>query len=449
VTGWYLLITLGLLVANGFFVAAEFALTAARWTRLEELADGGNSRARVALSSIRELSFMLAGAQLGITMASLGLGYVAEPAVARLIEAALHTVVEIPEGALHSISLAIALAIVVFLHMVIGEMAPKNIAISEAETTALWLAVPFRLYANVFRPFIAVLNALANRSLRLFEVEPQNEIFSKHTAEEIGSMVEESAKQGMMREFEHRLLSGAVALGERDAASVMVPRTEMTAVPVTSTPEDIERVVLETGHSRIPLYTRDVDDIAGFFHAKDLLRIPDDRRAEPISRKYIRQMLVVPESRKLRPLLVDMRRRRQHLALVVDEHGGTSGVVTLEDLLEELVGEIRDETDVAELGIDRVGQGHFVVPGSLHIADVADYLGLVLPEGEYETIAGFLMDRLGRIPKRRDVVEHKGWKLRVRQMQRRRVVQVIVEEPPRTVLSETSEKKAQQARRSV
>jgi CBS domain containing-hemolysin-like protein len=356
VTGWYLLITLGLLVANGFFVAAEFALTAARWTRLEELADGGNSRARVALSSIRELSFMLAGAQLGITMASLGLGYVAEPAVARLIEAALHTVVEIPEGALHSISLAIALAIVVFLHMVIGEMAPKNIAISEAETTALWLAVPFRLYANVFRPFIAVLNALANRSLRLFEVEPQNEIFSKHTAEEIGSMVEESAKQGMMREFEHRLLSGAVALGERDAASVMVPRTEMTAVPVTSTPEDIERVVLETGHSRIPLYTRDVDDIAGFFHAKDLLRIPDDRRAEPISRKYIRQMLVVPESRKLRPLLVDMRRRRQHLALVVDEHGGTSGVVTLEDLLEELVGEIRDETDVAELGIDRVAE---------------------------------------------------------------------------------------------
>jgi CBS domain containing-hemolysin-like protein len=430
VTGWYLLITLGLLVANGLFVAAEFALTASRWTRLEEMAAQGNNRARVALSSIRELSFMLAGAQLGITMASLALGYVAEPAIADLIQDALHGIVDIPSGVLHSISLAIALTIVVFLHMVIGEMAPKNIAISEAETTALWLAVPFRLYANLFRPFIGVLNAIANGTLRLLGVEPQDEIFSKHTAEEIGSMVEESAKQGMMREFEHRLLSGAVALGERDAASVMVPRTEMTALPVISTPEQIERVVVETGHSRLPLYGRDIDNIAGFFHAKDLLRVPAADRAVPISRKYIRQMLVVPESRKLRSLLVEMRRTRQHLALVVDEHGGTSGVVTLEDLLEELVGEIRDEYDVGELGIEQLGEDRWVVPGSLHITDAADHLGLNLPEGEYETIAGFIMDRLGRIPKRRDVVEHEGWKLRVRQMHRRRVVQVVVEAPP-------------------
>jgi len=429
-TGRYLLITLALLIANGFFVAAEFALTAARWTKLEALAEGGNSRAKVALSSVRELSFMLAGAQLGITMASLGLGYVAEPAVARLIEGALDGLVDLPAGALHTISLATALTIVVFLHMVIGEMAPKNIAISEAERTALWLAVPFRFYANLFRPFIALLNALANASLRLMRIEPQEEIFSKHTAEEIGSMVEESAKQGMLREFEHRLLTGAVALSERDAASVMVPRTEMTALPVTATPAEIERVVLETGHSRLPLYGRDVDDVAGFFHAKDLLRIPDEKRGDPIARRYIRQMLVVPEQRKLRPLLVDMRRRRQHLGLVVDEHGGTSGVVTLEDLMEELVGEIRDETDVAELGIERVGGGRYLVPGSLHVTDAADALGLSLPEGEYETIAGFIMDRLGRIPKRRDVVEHAGWKLRVRQMHRRRVVQVVLEAPP-------------------
>ena len=428
-TGTYLAVTVILLIVNGFFVAAEFALTAARWTKLEEMAAGGNSRARVALSSIRELSFMLAGAQLGITMASLALGYVAEPAIAHLIEGALDNVVDIPSGVLHTISLALALTIVVFFHMVIGEMAPKNIAISEAETTALWLAVPFRLYANLFRPFIAVLNAVANGTLRLLGVEPQDEIFSKHTAEEIGSMVEESAKQGMLREFEHRLLTGAVALSERDAASVMVPRTEMTALPVTTTPEDIERVVLETGHSRIPLFGRDLDNVAGFFHAKDLLRIATSARDEPISRKYIRQMLVVPESRELRPLLVDMRRRRQHLALVVDEHGGTSGVVTLEDLLEELVGEIRDEYDIGEIGIERLGEGRYVIPGSLHITDAADHLGLHIPEGEYETVAGFLMDKLGRIPKRRDVIEHAGWKLRVRQMHRRRVVQVVAEAP--------------------
>ena len=173
-TATYLIITVGLLLANGFFVAAEFALTAARWTKLEEMASGGNARARTALASIRELSFMLAAAQLGITMASLALGFVAEPAVAGLLERVIHNVIEIPSGALHTVSLVISLAIVVFLHMVIGEMAPKNLAISEPERTALWLAIPFRLYANLFRPIVHLLNLLANAGLRLMKVEPQD-----------------------------------------------------------------------------------------------------------------------------------------------------------------------------------------------------------------------------------------------------------------------------------
>jgi CBS domain containing-hemolysin-like protein len=223
------------------------------------------------------------------------------------------------------------------------------------------------------------------------------------------------------------LLSGAIAFSERDAASVMVPRTDLIAVPHTTTVNDVEQLVLESGHSRFPVYVRNLDTIIGFFHAKDLLKIPDDERDKPLSRRFLREMLVVPESLRLHPLLVQMRGNRQHFALVLDEHGGTAGIATLEDLLEELVGEIRDEYDDTELGIERVAETHFIVPGTLHIGEAEARLGLDLPEGDYETIAGFIMDQLGRIPRRRDVVEHDGWRLRVQSMHRRRVVQVFVE----------------------
>ena len=429
-----LIVAVALLLANGFFVGAEFALIAARRTRIEELAAGGNTRAAVALSSIRELSFMLAGAQLGITMASLGLGFVAEPAVASAIEGAFESAFEMPEGLLHSISFVIALVIVVFFHMVVGEMAPKNIAIAVPERTALWLAIPIRVFANVLRPFIRLLNAAANGGLRLLGVEPRDEVLEVHSAQEIAGMVAHSAEEGLLEEFQERLLSGALELGERDAGSAMVSRTELRAVPFTASPAEIEELVVRTGHSRLPVYRDDLDNIVGFMHAKDLLRIPEEQRHRPIPTNLIRGMLVVPESRKLRPLLVDMRRERRHFALVIDEHGGTAGIVTLEDLLEELVGEIRDEYDVSELGVERLEGGRFLVPGNLRIDEAASRLDVELPDGEYETVAGFLMDQLGRIPKRRDVVEHHGWRLRVRSMYRRRVVQVLIEpaEPPRS-----------------
>jgi CBS domain containing-hemolysin-like protein len=423
----YLVIAILLLIANGFFVGAEFGLMAARRTRIEQLASEGSPSASQALASLREISFMLAAVQLGITMASLGLGFVAEPAVARLIEDGLHAVVAIPEDLLHSISFVIALAIVVFLHMVIGEMAPKNIAIAEPERTALWVAIPLRIYANLFRPFIRLLNALANGLLRVVRVEPVDELASAHSAREIAAMINKSAEEGVLEKFKERLLSGAIELGERDAASAMVPRTEVKAMPLTATPRDAERMVQATGHSRLPIYRDDLDQVVGFIHAKDLLKVSKEERTRPLSRTLIRPMLVVPESRKLRSLLVDMKRERRHFALVIDEHGGTAGIVTLEDVLEELVGEIRDEYDVAEIGVERLSADRYLVPGSLRVDEAADWLGVDLPEGDYETVSGFLMERLGRIPKRRDVVEHDGWRLRVRNMHRRRVVQVLIE----------------------
>ncbi|MDQ3981578.1 MAG: hemolysin family protein, partial [Actinomycetota bacterium] len=344
-TWWYLAAAVGLLVANGFFVGAEFAVIAARRTKIDGLAATGDFRARLAQKSIKELSFMLAGVQLGITMASLGLGAVAEPAVAHLIERGLESVAELPSGLLHSISFVVALTIVVFFHMVVGEMAPKNIAIAEPEKSALWVAIPLRIYANLFRPFIRLLNGIANAGIRLLGVEPQEERTEVHTAGELRAMIADSAREGMLGVFEHRLLSGAIGFGTRDAAAIMVPRTEMVAAPATITPAELERLVLDTGHSRFPVFAGDVDNVLGFVHAKDLLKMAPSARDEPLERRWIRQMLVVPESLRLHPLLVNMRRERRQFALVVDEHGGTAGIVTLEDLLEELVGEIRDEYD--------------------------------------------------------------------------------------------------------
>jgi CBS domain containing-hemolysin-like protein len=426
---WPLLVAVVLLIANGFFVGAEFALTASRRSKLEQLGEGGSRSARVALASVHELSLMLAGAQLGITMASLGLGFVAEPAIAHLIEAGLDNLVELPAGLLHTISFVIGLTIVVFFHMVIGEMAPKNVAIAEPEKSALIIALPFRVFVNVFRPFIHLLNMTANGLLRLMGVEPVAALRSSLSAQEIGSMIAQSAREGMLDRFEHQLLSGAIVFSDLDAASVMVPRTELTAVPITATPADIERLVLETGHSRFPVFGDSLDNMLGFFHSKDLLRIRPDASDLPLPRRFVRQMLIVPESKKLHPLLFEMRRDRRHFALVIDEHGGTAGVVTIEDLIEELVGEIRDEHDDAEFGIERLGGNRFLVPGSLRIHEAADLLGMSLPPGEYETVAGWLMDRLQRIPKRGDEVTHEGWSVRVRTMHRRRVVQLLIEGP--------------------
>ena len=231
-TWTYLTLAFVLLLLNGFFVGAEFALIAARRSKIEQLAEEGSKRATVALRSVKELSLMLAGAQLGITMASLGLGAVAEPAVARLIEDGLESVIHLSPTVLHSVSFVVALAIVVFFHMVIGEMAPKNIAIAEPEKTALWLAAPFRFYTTLFRPFIWLLNFLANAGVRLFGVEPRDEIENIHSSSEIGLLISESARGGHLNKFEHRLLSGAIAFSERDAASIprsTCPRPSCTA----------------------------------------------------------------------------------------------------------------------------------------------------------------------------------------------------------------------------
>lgn len=332
---WSLVIAGVLLIVNGFFVAVEFAFIAARRSRIEQLSAEGGARAVAAMRSVQELSFMLAAAQLGITGASLGLGYVAEPAVAEILESVLHGLV--PDAALHTVVFLGALVIVVFMHMVVGEMVPKNIAIAEAEQSAMWLALPMRAFTTVFRPLVVLLNNAGNFGLRLLGVEPRDELLVAHTNEEIAVMLATSRSEGMLEEVEHRLMSGALGFPDRLARDVMVPRDQIVATRISATVEEIESLAIETGHTRLPVYGRDIDEIFGFIHIKDLLAVNPESRPRPISASSIRRMLIVSSTETLQEILLEMRREHRHFAVVTDAAGQTVGIVTLEDLLEELI----------------------------------------------------------------------------------------------------------------
>ena len=340
-----LLVMLALLLANGFFVAVEFALIASRRTKLEAMAEHGSARARIAVGSMRHLNVQLAGAQLGITMASLLLGYVAEPTIAGLLEDSIGWFVTLPESVLHTLSFILALTIVAFLHMVIGEMVPKNVAIADPERTLLALAVPNRAYVTVFGPVLRVLNGLAAAGVRLLGIEPRDELATAASADELAVMLGASRDQGLIEEMAHQLLTGALDLGDRSITTVMVPRENIVWLPRSATPADAEALVVASGHTRLLIAGEQVDDVMGFVHAKDLLALSGAARARPLPLGRVRRMVVLGASTSLDDALLAMQRDRLHVAVVTDDDGRTLGIATLEDVIEALVGDIRDESD--------------------------------------------------------------------------------------------------------
>lgn len=342
-TGWApLAAAIVLLAVNAFFVTVEFALIATRRTYLEQQVAAGSRPAGWALSSARELSVSLAGAQLGVTLASVALGFVSEPAVAHLLEPAF-SAVGLSSGAAEIGAFGLGLAIVVFAHMVIGEMVPKNLAIAGPERAALLVAGPLRLYTIVLGPVIRLLNWLANGVLRLLGVEPADELNTAATADDLASMIAESRDEGFLDDFEEGLLSGALHFDDATASSVMVPRDSIVAAQATTTVVGLERLVVESRQSRIPVYLESLDQVIGFFHAKALLDMPAEARGEPLAPSLLRPLLLVPPERPLNMVLARMRQRHTHIALVTDPQGATVGLLTLQDVLGRLVGQINDE----------------------------------------------------------------------------------------------------------
>ena len=426
------LIGLVLLAANGFFVAAEIALLAARRARIEERAEEGDPRARVALKALQELSITFSGAQLGITMASLGLGAVAEPALAGLIAGWLSGT-PLPEATQGALAFGLGLSIVVFLHMVVGEMAPKNLALSQAEEVSLRLARTFRVFVVVLRPLIVVLNGTANLLVRAVGVEPVDEVKLVHTPDELVLALRESRRHGTLEAQDARVMTAALRMADIDADAAMTPRVDLVALPDTATPDEVLDRAATTGFTRFPVFHEDIDDIVGVVHVKDVL-IADatDLEGRTVA-DLLRPIPAVPESRDLEHLLHDMRGDRSHAVLVVDEFGGTAGIITLEDVIEELVGEIEDEFDTGSDAPEHADERLWVVAGTVRRDELERMTGLQLPDSESETVSGWMTEQLGRLLRRGDVVvTPSGWQLRVLSLEGRRAgdVEVLALETP-------------------
>lgn len=335
-----------LLALNAFFVGAEFALISARRSVIEPRAEEGSLRARVTLAAMERVSLMMACAQLGITICSLGLGYLGEPAVAHLLEGPFEAV-GMPESLVHPVSLIIALSIIGYLHVVIGEMVPKNIALAKPDRSAIALAPPLSVISKAIHPVITTLNWIANVFLRLAGVEPKNEVTSAFTRDEVAGLVEESRREGLIDPSERRLLVGALTFEERDVRSVLLPLDRLRTVPPDVTPAEVEEMASRTGFSRFPVGND--GDLRGYIHLKDALEFKDAHRNRPIASAWIRPLGALRDTDRLRAALATMQRAEAHMARVTDAEGRLLGIVALEDVLEELVGEIRDEISGARV----------------------------------------------------------------------------------------------------
>jgi CBS domain containing-hemolysin-like protein len=417
-----------LILATAFFVAAEFAVVAVERSRLDSLAEQGSRAARTALAVHRRLSFHLSAAQLGLTIVSLVLGFIAEPTLAR----ALHPLFDgiLGERAASAVSIALALALATVLSMVVGELIPKNVVIARPERSALRLAGPLRFFSIPFGPFIKVSNGTANRLVRALGIEPQEELVSVRSLDELSQLIRSSGEEGTLTSDKVNLLARSIRFGEKTAADALVPRIQVETVPGDAPVAELVARAVASGHSRFPVVGSDADDVVGVVHVKDVYRLPPGRRLEAPVSSIMRMALAVPETRPLEDLFGELRSEGTHLAVVIDEYGGTAGIVTLEDLLEEIVGEIDDEYDppTTAARFER-RSGTWVMGGILRGDEVREACGFEMPEGEYDTIAGFLLDRLGHLPGIGEAVTEDGWRFEVAALDRHRIATVRVTPP--------------------
>jgi CBS domain containing-hemolysin-like protein len=381
------------------------------------------------LDALKNLSFHLSGAQLGITITSLLVGFLIEPVIAPLLEPALGF---IPAKSRFSVSVAVALILATAFEMVVAELIPQNLAVSKPKTISFGVAGPMRLANALMRPLIVVLNAAANRTVRLFGIEPRDELSSIHSLEELQVLIRSSREGGALEEEEFSLLTRSITFGDRTASDVLTPRTAMVTLDSSANLFDLASTALDSGHSRVPVQGKGIDDIVGIAHVKDIFQIAfEERVSTPIS-TVMRQPLFVPESRDVASLLTEMRRDGHQAAIIVDEFGGTAGMVTVEDLLEEIVGEIEDEYDPREqrAKVTEPPSGIHVVPGLLHADELEEATGFRMPEGDYDTLAGFLLSLFDRIPNQGDHTGHDDWEFKVVEMDRNRIARVLVAAPP-------------------
>lgn len=431
-----ILLVIFLVLANGFFVASEFALVAVRKSRIETMAAEGNAAAIRLLGMLNNLNAYISATQLGITLSSLGLGWVGEPAVAAILEPLLIYIGEITGAqfllsgtVLHTISFVIAFSFITFLHIVFGELAPKTAALELSERVSFLVAAPLLLFYKIFSYPIRLLDWAGTRTVRLFGLHPSGEHGSSYTEDEIRSLINLSKESGQINEEERTLINKVFEFSETTVKEAMIPRTAIVAVPESSTLDEISECFATSGYSRLPVYRGSLDEIAGFIHSKDLAGYMLKPRSFKIEAILHKPNYVVDTAR-LEDVLRQMQREKFHFGFVVDEHGGVEGIITLEDLLEEIVGDISDEHDEeVNEQIDEQPDGSYVLDGSLAVRDLNKRLDLHLPVSEgYTTIAGFLMSVAGQVLEEGETVPFNGHVFKVEKVEKRRIKQVRMEQ---------------------
>ncbi len=414
-----------LVLLNGFFVLAEFSLVKIRKTRLEELAQQGNSRAKLALKVVSTLDTYLSAIQLGITLASLALGWIGEPAISAILEPLLFAYFPGSELLLHSISITISFTIITLLHVVLGELIPKSFAIQRTESMVLFAVWPLYIFHKIGYPVITLFDHTAWFFLKLMGLKPANEADLAHTEEELRMIVSASHRGGVLNQMESDLIDNVFDFADRVAREVMVPRQDMICLFTEDSYEDNLKVVRETHHTRYPLCLDDKDHIIGMIHLRDLMDLELCNAEKKDLKTIMREILVVPEGTSVAKLLQTMRRKRIHLSVVVDEFGGTAGLVALEDIIEEIVGDIQDEHDtVISAEIQRLADDTYEFDGRVLFDDVADLLNISLDEHEEDTIGGYIFGLLGRRPEVGDEVNIGEYSFIVLQVTGFRIVRV-------------------------
>ncbi|MHB1311205.1 MAG: hemolysin family protein [Gemmatimonadaceae bacterium] len=417
-----IMLIVALLLLNGYFVAVEFSLVRARRTRLQAMVRAGDLMARFALRASENLVHVLSASQLGITVASLGLGWVAEESVGHVFERWFTLLPFVIEASLRvSLGAAVALMTVTFLHVVFGELVPRAAALQHPETWAKWLAPPLLGFAWLATPFTLLLNASADAVLRLFGIRIDSTHEAVHSPDELKVIVEQSQREGEIEQGDAELIDAVFEFSEKNAREVMTPRTAIVALDAKASLDEALGILVDAGFSRYPVYEGSLDNIVGMVHAKDLLPVLRHRPATFSLATVMRDVHAVPGSREVEEVLADFQRLKEHMAIVLDEYGGTAGLVTMEDLLEELVGEILDEHDEGAAITHRTAQGNTLVPGQMEIADLNEAHGLHVPEEDFTTIGGFVFGALGRLPQPGDRVSGGGATWTVKEMDGRRI----------------------------
>ena len=422
-TGLALVIFVLLIFVNAFFVSAEYAFIRVRGTQLQEEIEAGSMRARKAMQILGSLDSYISAVQLGVTLAALGIGLVGEPVVARILEPLFSPLGSTSPVLVSVLAFLVAFTIVTYVTVVVAELAPKYLALERALGLALWTAYPLDLFHSLMRPFITVINRSAVGVLRVFSVAPGAEA-QAHSAEELRMLVAASTRTGILQESERVLVGNALDFAETLVRQVMVPRTEIVAVPDDSTVSGVVELLRQSPFTRVPVYREDLDHVVGVIHVKDVVGAPPERAV----RELMRKPLYLPETTHLDRALAQFRRERMQLAIVIDEFGGTAGLVTLEDVIEELVGEVQDEFD-RESPLLREESGTFLINGLMPLADASERLGLDLADEPYDTVGGMIFGRLGRVAQVGDTVDVEGFRFTVTAIDGRRVAQLKAKRP--------------------